>query len=123
MGYFKHHSIIVTCRHEEHLIAARNKAIEIFGKHFERYPIGNGVDLISPVISGVVNSQTSFFIAPDGSKEGWEPSNNGDNARAEFLDWLRDEKDNNYCNYAEIVFGGDDDFEEITRSTNEKEYD
>ena len=62
----------------------------------------------------MTNGQSSFFIAPDGSKEGWATSDNGDNARKEFLDWLL--KSDNYCDYVEVIFGGDDEHERIVRS-------
>ena len=70
--------------------------------------------LISPIIEGMVNSQFSFFIAPDGSKEGWGTSKDADVARKEFLDWL--DKNHDYCDYFEVRFGGDDDEYRITRS-------
>ena len=55
-----------------------------------------------------------MLLAPDGSKEGWEDSNQCDNARKDFLDWLRES--DNYCDYVEIRFGGDDEHEDIVRS-------
>lgn len=118
MGYIKHHTIVVTCWNEENLIIARKKAIDIFNQ--SNSPFGKYGDLVSPIIYGIVNGQSSFFIAPDGSKEGWEPSNLCNNFRTEFLDWLKSEKDNIYCDYVEIIFGGDDEFQEIVRSSNEK---
>ena len=57
-----------------------------------------------------------FFIAPDGSKEGWGTSNSCDKARSEFLDWLS--SSDNYCDYIEVMFGGDGEHEHITRSNN-----
>ena len=55
-------------------------------------------------MTGIINAQYSFFIAPDGSKEGWEESNNCDDARTEFTQWLI--KSN--IDYIEVRFGGDD---------------
>ncbi len=92
MGYIKHHTIIVTgysypC---DEIIEAYKKAHEIFSKYFEDELVGR---LINEVTSGIANVQCSFFIAPDGSKEGWTLSDNthicdADSARAEFVQWL-----------------------------------
>ena len=117
MGYIKHHSIIVSGWQIKEVKEAHQKAIEIFEKEFssEPYTKPYGSTLISPIISGLTGSQESFFIAPDGSKEGWETSKNGDNARKLFLDWLQNSH-NNYCEYVEVIFGGDSDYNEILRS-------
>ena len=117
MGHIKHHAIVVTSWQNEHLEEARQKAIEIFEKNFENEPYEKpyAKKLISEITEGLTNGINSFFIAPDGSKEGWETSNNGNNARKEFLDWLQNEEDN-YCDYVEISFGGDEHKTKIIRS-------
>ena len=101
---------------EEKLKEAHQKAKEVFEKNFESEPYEKpfASRLVSDIIKGLTNGQSSFFIAPDGSKEGWATSNNGDNARKEFLDWLQ--KADNYCDYVEVIFGGDDEHERIVRS-------
>lgn len=116
MGYIKHNAIVVTGWQEEDVSEARDKAIEIFEQCFngELNVEPYGGRLVSEIVSGLVNGQYSFFIAPDGSKEGWATSDNGDNARKEFLDWLQ--KVDNYCDYIEIIFGGDDEYKRIVRS-------
>ena len=116
MGYIKHHTIVVTGWQDEKVKEAHSKAKELFDKHFEEEPIHDGGSrLVSDIIDGMTNGQLSFFIAPDGSKEGWETSNNGNSARKEFLDWMNKSSDN-YCDYVEVVFGGDDEHENIIRS-------
>jgi hypothetical protein len=120
MGYIKHHTIVVTGFTPEKVIIAHKKAKEIFEKNFQKelYTKNISSRLVSDVIEGLANGQTSFFIAPDGSKEGWETSNNADDAREQFLDWLS--KSETWCDYIEVTFGGDDEAEYITRS-NEKD--
>jgi hypothetical protein len=118
MGYIKHNAIIVTGWQEDKVLEARNKAIEIFEEQFSGELIErHGSKLIGEIISGLTNGQSSFFIAPDGSKEGWDTSKNGDIAREQFCKWLDSEQDN-YCDYIEVRFGGDDEHENIVRSTN-----
>ena len=117
MGYIKHHTIVVTGGVLETVTQAHQKAKEIFEAHFKddlfTKPLASR--LVSDITHGLINGQSSFFIAPDGSKEGWETSNMADAARNSFLDWLKEA--DNYCEYVEIMFGGDDEIERITRST------
>lgn len=102
MGYMKHNAIVVTSWDAKRMEMAHAKAVEVLGS------------LVSPLINGVINSQISFFVAPDGSKEGWSASNEYDEKRSLFLDWLLT---NCMVNYIEVRFGGDDDYEHILRST------
>ena len=116
MGYIKHHTIVVTGQKDEHIEEAREKAVEIFEETFKDEMIKPpyGSNIISPIIGSLSNRQKSFFIAPDGSKEGWQTSNNCNNARTAFLDWLDNAE--NYCDYIEVVFGGDNEHQAIVRS-------
>ena len=116
MGYIKHHTIVVTGRKDEHIEEAQKKAVEIFEETCKDEMIKSpyGSNIISPIIGSLSNGQKSFFIAPDGSKEGWQTSNNCNNARTAFLDWLDNAE--NYCYYIEVVFGGDNEHQAIIRS-------
>lgn len=110
------YTIVVTCWDKKHLKAAQKKAKEIFRDAFKNTPSPvPGDKLVSNIVCGIVNTYDSFFIAPDGSKEGWDTSDIGNNARAEFLDWLS-KNDDNYCDYIEVCFGGDDSADDITHS-------
>jgi hypothetical protein len=57
----------------------------------------------SEVITSPVNGIKTFFIAPDGSKEGWAESDDGDVKRAKFKDWLRDR----FYEWVEVSYGTD----------------
>jgi hypothetical protein len=88
MGYMRHHAIVVT-GYDERVTQAHAKAVEL------------GC-CVSPVSKTVVNGYRSFCVFPDGSKEGWEDSNKGDERRnalvqhLEAMPWL---------DWAEVVFG------------------
>ena len=69
MGYIKHHSIVVTTSINELIKAANERAKEIFGT------------TVSEIIESKINSYYSFFVAPDGSKEGWGESDAGNENR------------------------------------------
>ena len=126
MGYLKHHTIVVTGWQDDKVTEARAKAVEIFDEAFTGYPMGESVGeiLVSPIINGMVNGQSSFFIAPDGSKEGWTPSNMGNNAREVLIKWLKEsrESDDHYLDYVEISFGGDDNITKIENSSSDCQY-
>ncbi len=114
MGYIKHHTIIVTSWERTKIIKAHEKAKEIFASY------ENGAEkIVSKPLKYLMNLGYSFFIAPDGSKEGWDTSNNMDKAREEFLDWM--DKNVPYCDYVEITFGGDDERTEILRTNKQIE--
>jgi len=76
MGYIKNNAIVVTGTYDDYIERAHIKASEIF----------EWVSQISPV---GVNGSRSFFIPPDGSKEGWSESHMGDVNRCNFIEWLR----------------------------------
>lgn len=99
MGYIRHHSIVVTGI-SEYIAEARNKAIEIFS------------GLVSGIIPSICNGYESFFIAPDGSKEGWSDSNEGDLKRDGFIEWLETADGVSYC---EFYYGDDEGKSKILR--------
>lgn len=97
MGYIKNHAIIVTGWGKS-TNTAHKKALKIFG------------NLVSNKIMGITNGDTSFFIAPDGSKEGWETSDMYDNKRHEFIQWCKERKE---VEYVELFYGEDNGNAEI----------
>lgn len=99
MGYIRHHAIVVTSWNDIKLKVAHVYAKGVFG------------ETVSEIIDSPVNSYQSFFIAPDGSKEGWQPSNEGDKKRELFADWIKNqdyEDGSNSLSFA-VFFYGDDD--------------
>lgn len=99
MGYIRHNAIVVTADGNnlarERLNIAYKKAKELFG------------DLVSEIVDSPWNKHRSFFIAPDGSKEGWEPSNEFDLKRTEFADFLDSlafEDGSNCIRFVDVAF-------------------
>lgn len=105
MGKVKHHAIIVTLgpgsyylKGEEFPEQVRQKAKELFG------------DIVSNTVTSHQEGYTSFFVGPDGSKEGWEDSAGFDEKRKEFLSWCdaqTDEDGHSFITYCEVAYGGD----------------
>lgn len=108
MGYMRHHAIIVTGAIPEKLHAAHAAAQSIF-----------------PVVTAIVDSETngygSFMVPPDGSKEGWEESDEGNTRRELFLDALSDLRypDGYPFEWVEIQYGDDDRETVVTHHSDE----
>jgi hypothetical protein len=113
VGYLRPTAIIVgasySAKHDvgrdSHWIQiAHGEALRVFGDR--------GMEqLVSPVIGGMTNDERSFYIAWDGSKEGWETSDEADSARGEFVEWLRAQRyhdGSSPLGWVEVQFGGDD---------------
>jgi hypothetical protein len=103
MGYIRHHAIVVTGQHEWHhdpslptIHDARKAAVEA------------GCRLVTEVVGPGVNGTSSFLVAPDGSKEGWNDSDDGDTARDAFIAWMRGRGAGGFYSWAEVVLGDDD---------------
>lgn len=95
MGYIKHHYIIVTCFKLDDAILAHKEAERIFDMRRVVFPFfeTRGTSMLTEIIKSPVDSHYSFTVMPDGSKEGWPESNNGDELRAEFVRFLKHTKD------------------------------
>lgn len=92
MGYMRHHAIVVTgpdTRAEIAHVEAR--------KRFDRRFLTDLTDV-------AVNGYRSFLVAPDGSKEGWPESADGDARRAEFIAYLRGQS----LGWVEVQFDDDE---------------
>lgn len=93
MGYMRHHAIIVSSWKDEHIEEAHSLAVALFPD-------------VSEIIESKMNGTRSFFIPPDGSKEGWEVSREGDDHRCAFTGLM--EKSKLYLEWVEIQYGDDE---------------
>lgn len=80
MGTFKHNAMIITGTMTEEA-EKKVKAAHIVAKKLFR-------SLVTPIIESPVNNVFTFFIAPDGSKEGWDTSDEHDAKRKELADYI-----------------------------------
>lgn len=95
MGYIRHHAIIVTGSEYSNAVGrAHAKATEL------------GC-LASPVDDHATNGFKSFTVFPDGSKEGWDGSREGDERRAALKEFMRNDVSGD-LDWVEVYFGGDD---------------
>jgi hypothetical protein len=102
MGTMRHHGMLVTTLNEDLAKRAHAKAVELFG------------DLVSEMKESKVNGYMSFAvfaIFPDGSKEGWGDSDEGDANRAKFKAWLQAplyEDGYSPFDWVDVQYGADD---------------
>ena len=98
MGYVRHDAIVVTSWQREALEAAAEKARNL------------GLEVLGPS-ADVTNGIATFLVCPDGSKEGWDESDEFDEKRAQFLAYLNGERyaDNSSClSWVALAYGSDD---------------
>ena len=103
MGYMRHHAIIVTSWNRRSMLEARNKAKKIF-------------PYVSEISPETTNGYYSLFIPPDGSKEGWDESDEGNERRNKFLSWLTIYS---IFDWVEVQFGDDEGVTRICRHSDE----
>jgi hypothetical protein len=101
MGWIRHHGIVVTGSADtEH---SRHYTYNIQRAHEKATELGL---LVSEVIEGATNGYASIFIAPDGSKEGWDTSEEFSRRREKFKEWISG-KGFDWFEYADDVDNGD----------------
>ena len=113
MGYMCHNAIIVTGT-EVNVEKAYERVARIVNEHDERFD-GVSAAVLSPLGRTVTNGYRSFAIFPDGSKEGWGTSDDGDDLRDEVIDAL----DDLWVEWCEVRFGDEADMNGMTRCSGE----
>ena len=105
MGYIRHNAIVVTVSicgdADEAAWTARSMGCVVIGPS-------------EPCINGY----RTLAVCPDGSKEGWEESQLGEEHRAQFRDWLdskRHEDGGTHYEWVEVSYGGDNRNSSIER--------
>jgi len=97
MGYLRNHAIVVTSGNPGALEAAHQRAISIF-------------PCVTEITEAQSNGCQSFLIPPDGSKEGWMASDEGDYRRDEYVEWLCKQEfgdGSNWLDWVEVQYGDD----------------
>lgn len=98
MGYFLH--LVVISPLAEPIAAAHAKAKELFAG------TGHRLGEVSDISTTPINAVCSFMVGPDGSKEGWPESDEGDAAREAFIAWMNESTS---LKWAEVAIGSDDE--------------
>lgn len=86
--------IVVTCHSENEARRVHKIATDICGK------------LVSPLVAGLLEDVYSFFVASNGSKDGWPTEDRSRIERDEFIKWLRDpQSDTNTAEWVYVEYG------------------
>lgn len=104
MGYMAHHVVVATAY--DFQLTGENPywpAVINFEAWREEQPEEFRHLLIGPIPS-VTNGYLTFMLAPDGSKEGWDTSDIGDDLRGAFIELFAQ----NHIDCVEVRFGGDE---------------
>jgi len=107
MRNIQHHVLIITCNDRNTLELIRQKAAELFKTYMEA---SSGSKLLTEIKESLINNYFTFFIIPDGSKEGYDASDDGDIIRQKLIEHLKTviAATEFHLSYAELAFGGDD---------------
>jgi hypothetical protein len=114
MGYMRHHAIVVTSWDEQLLDQVRDQIVALDEADLA---------LTSSIVDGPSNGFQSFFIAPDGSKEGWPESDAGDRFRDAAVEVLRSvaySDGSSSVDWCEVQFGDDNDDNRVVRSSGQE---
>lgn len=126
MGYTLHHFINVTVRgcaraerdeNDEIRLRDRGQQSGHLARHLRQRAIEIGLG-VSEVYHPPVEDWFFFAVFPDGSKEGWTESDDGDRKRAAFIDELNRWRMGNspgHIQWMEVQIGDDGNEHKITR--------
>lgn len=93
MGIIHHHAMIIT-GHGQHPRLADARA----------FAVSLGM-LVSEIGESSINSYAHFAVFPDGSKEGWEESEVGDQQRASLRQWIASQPEPSRLRWVEVSYG------------------
>ena len=97
MGHLRHETMVISDWDAKNVYKAHEAASAIFNA------AGMG-SIVGGVVRHAINGGAAFFIAPDGSKEGWGHSDDGSRARLDLISYLKTIG----VDWALILLGGDD---------------
>ncbi len=118
MGYMRHHAIVVT--YADYIDSLPSYELRR-SKEVLKEIAATGATIIGPS-KEVVNGYRSILVCPDGSKEGWSESAEGDRKRDAIVAILRREVHSDGSGpwkWAEVQYGDDDKEARITRHCDE----
>lgn len=105
MGYTRHHAIVVTGLLRDNCGVSFPRIEDAHAEARALFP------RVTEIIESDLNGYGSFLIPPDGSKEGWSESDEGDAKRARFTGWLRSkqyEDGSSPFRWVEVQYGDDE---------------
>lgn len=121
MGYIRHHAMLVTGSCGDWVERAHAKALKLSA---ERDADGLRTPPIVGALSDVcVNGTQTFAIYPDGSKEGWTTSDQGNVFRERLVEWLEEQRyedGSSPLDWVEVQYGDDNRETKVCRDSDER---
>ncbi len=121
MGYYRHHTIIVTSWLTDSSPSYPGEGTSIETAHKVACGIFDSAQ-VSPIVQSQMNGWWTFFVAPDGSKEGWDESDAGDAKRESFIEWLeraRYSDGSSSLKWVEVQYGDEEGDNRVLRHEGE----
>ena len=110
MGFMRHNAIIVSSGYGDSLDTAHTHAKSL-------------AMTVTDIVESPTNGVRTFLVAPDGSKEHWEASENGDARRASFIQWMTARRyvdGSSPLDWVEVQYG-DDNGETLVKAHSDEE--
>src|SRR4051812_41598205 len=107
MKQYKHHAILITTRDKKLMDEVRTKAKDFFQKGMQAK---TGIQLIGEIMESIIGNFYTMVIFPDGSKEGYETSDEANNIRSKIIaaiEELNQKKGSQEISYAEVSYGSE----------------
>ncbi len=107
MKQYKHHAILITTRHRKLIDELRIKAKDFFLKGMQAK---TGHTLIGEITLSIIGDFYTMVIFPDGSKEGYETSEEADNIRGKIIAAIKElnqKVGNQELSFVEVSYGSD----------------
>lgn len=116
MKQYKHHVILITARDRKLMDELRKKAKDFFLNGLQAK---TGFKLIGEITPSIIGEFYTMVIFPDGSKEGYETSDEADKIRAKIIDAIKEinhQKGTQEISYAEVSYGSDSETATVENS-------
>lgn len=88
MGYIKDEHMIFRCWERNPLEKLRDNMLGWIEEAFDDDELPDFSNYLSPVMRNLANPDYYLFMPADGSKEGWETSNNMDEVREKIWEYI-----------------------------------
>ncbi|MCU0417563.1 MAG: hypothetical protein MUE33_10310 [Cytophagaceae bacterium] len=112
MRNIEHHALIITCNDLEVMQDLRTTITGLYKIHMEA---SHGEKLITPIYESLINHYYTMSLIPDGSKEGYDASDDNDAIRSKVIQLLKEKStsDRYHLSFIEVRYGGDQEKKEV----------
>lgn len=112
MRNIEHHAILITCNDLDIMKDLRQTISGYYKIHMEA---SNGEKLLTPIFESLINHYYTMTLLPDGSKEGYDASDDNDAIRSKVIELLKEKSTSEryHLSFIEVRYGGDQEKKEV----------